>query len=306
MKAESDCIIHGVRNLSHAVLTLAICFVLPTISRGQDLNLSELSRDFNPHSKQQLQTADTARLEAPYLLAPHNSIREVIPKKYQQRYQRWKNEFLATAMGRRQWQMFQRNPDFTLTVTVSPDSPHGAKTGKFKWNDSGELVAATIALGAKIDEGYPSRAPYPVTESLAIELPYSTRGELLAATKIAHEFGHLNQVVSDGARFQLQNQLIHDYQKILLTNGHNVLDPMLSEWAERMGGTAAQISEDREYWSEVNALLYLLERRSKKSLQCALIKRIRDSIELYGKRYEKRFAQISESKASISGCRWAR
>src|SRR5712691_846954 len=79
-------------------------------------------------------------------------IREAVDNKYKKRYQVWKDEFLSTEIGRTQWDMFTKNPHLILTVTVSRSNSHGAGSGKYKWSESGELIAATITLGNRIDE----------------------------------------------------------------------------------------------------------------------------------------------------------
>src|SRR5882762_8785967 len=93
-------------------------------------------------------------------------IRESIDNRYKQRYQDWKNEFLSTEIGRTQWELYTRHPHLLLTITVVPGDSHGAGSGNYKWNDSGELIAATIVLGTRIDEGYPSSVYYPVMNAL--------------------------------------------------------------------------------------------------------------------------------------------
>ena len=63
-------------------------------------------------------------------------IREEIPAKYLERYQAWKNEFLATESGRQQWQRYATDPSLKLTITVTRDNAEGATTGKYKWNET--------------------------------------------------------------------------------------------------------------------------------------------------------------------------
>src|SRR5437763_16220795 len=88
--------------------------------------------------------------------------------------------------------MYSHHPRLQITITIGGKSVQGAGTGKYKWNDAGELVAATIMLGEKLDEGYPSAVYYPVMNALE---PFESKqligGSVLAATKIAHEFGHV-------------------------------------------------------------------------------------------------------------------
>src|SRR5438046_4671619 len=74
-------------------------------------------------------------------------IKEVIPDKYAKRYEEWKTEFLSTDIGKAQWEMYAHHPRLQLTITIGGKSVQGAGTGKYKWNEAGELVAATIVLG---------------------------------------------------------------------------------------------------------------------------------------------------------------
>src|SRR5438046_10387738 len=80
-------------------------------------------------------------------------IREVIPEKYQKRYDEWKSEFLSTDIGKAQWEMYAHHPKLILTITIANANKEGAGSGKYKWNDAGELDAATIRLGNQIDQG---------------------------------------------------------------------------------------------------------------------------------------------------------
>jgi hypothetical protein len=233
-------------------------------------------------------------------------IKEEIPAKYNARYGQWKSEFLSTEAGRSQWASYQSNPHFTLTIAIARENAEGATTGKYKWNDAGELVAATITLGARLDEGYPNPIYFPVMNSL-VPTESSSRidGNTLAATKIAHEFGHVNRTSKvDAAVYQLQGQLIPQYNKIFLTNGRNEKDPRLLEMAEKIGGTPVQIWEDREYWGEANAMVYLRDRFTDESMRCPLFSKIRHSVGLYAKSYEPRFVEIARATPSRKICGW--
>src|SRR6185295_15510666 len=108
-------------------------------------------------------------------------------------------------------------------IEISQDNTKGGTTGKYKWNASGELIAATITLGTKIDEGYPNPIYFPVMSSLTLpEVTYKIDQNVLAAAKIAHEFGHvLRTARMDAALYQRQSQLIPLYNKIFLSNGRN-------------------------------------------------------------------------------------
>lgn len=233
-------------------------------------------------------------------------IKEEVPSKYAARYRQWKAEFLATDAGRAQWEFYQSNPQFTLTITFSRENAEGATTGGYKWNSTGQLVAATITLGTRLDAGYPNPIYFPVMNSLVpTESSERFDGSTLAATKIAHEFGHVNRTVKvDPVLYQLQSQIIPQYNKIFLTNGRNENDPRLLEMAQKIGGTPVQIWEDREYWGETNAMLYLRDRFTEDSVRCALFTKIRYSIGLYAKSYEPRFVEIARTTPSHRICGW--
>lgn len=233
-------------------------------------------------------------------------IKEVVPDKYAPRYQQWKKEFLSTETGRQQWATFESNPRLTLTIKISRDNPRGAGTGQYKWDDAGKLVEATIVLGSSLNEGYPNPIYYPVMNSLMPqETSYADSRITLAAAKIAHEFGHLTRTADmDRALYELQNQLMPVYNKILLSNGRNINDPKLIELAQQMGGTPVEIWEDREYWGETNAMLFLRDRFAEADMRCALFGRIRHSVDLYAKNYTERFLKIAQSSPSLNRCGW--
>jgi hypothetical protein len=234
------------------------------------------------------------------------SLREVIPPKYQKRYEEWKAEFLATDIGKAQWEMYASHPRLVLTITIGGKNAEGAGTGGYKWNDKGELIAATIMLGERLDSGYPSAVYYPVMNALE---PFETRqligGSVLAATKIAHEFGHVMKISSTSQElYTLQVKLVPAYNKIFLSNGYNVNDPRLVEIAEKIGGNPVQIWEDREYWGEANAMLYLKDRVEKEKFHCRLFGKIKRAVEEYAKDYEQRFAEIAKEQGAMYTCGW--
>jgi YD repeat-containing protein len=233
-------------------------------------------------------------------------IREDIPEKYMARYQQWKKEFLATETARQQWAFYQTNPNFTLTIVVSRDNPEGGTTSNYRWNDAGRLVAATITLGYRLDAGFPNPVYFPVMNSL---LPTDTtrkiEGQTLAATKMAHEFGHVKRTAAgDSALYQLQSELMPQYNQIFLSNGRDLSDPRLIELARKMGGTPVEIWEDREYWGETNAMLYLRDRFAEDAFRCLLFSRIKRSVDLYAPGYEERFLNIAQSIPSGRHCAW--
>jgi len=233
-------------------------------------------------------------------------IHEDIAPKFTKRYQEWKEEFLSTDIGKAQWDMYSHHPYLQLTITVGGKNAEGAGTGKYKWNDKGELIAATIVLGERIHEGYPSAVYYPVMNALE---PFESRnliaGTTLAATKIAHEFGHVMKISSTPQDlYHLQVQLVPIYNKIFLSNGYNVNDPRLVDLAKKMGGNPVEIWEDREYWGEANAMLFLKDRVEKEKYHCRLFAKIKRAVEEYAKDYEARFAEIAKEQGAIYTCGW--
>lgn len=221
-------------------------------------------------------------------------IKEVIAEKYKKRYQLWKNEFLSTEVGRTQWEFYAHHPRFVLTITISRNMRNGAQTSDFKWSHSGELMAATITLSSRIDEGLYNPAYYPVTDALAQSASLNLISkEILAASTIAHEFGHVNRVASiNGTIYQLQQQLIPVYNSIFRSNGFNTRDPQLIELAQRMGATPVELHEESEYWGEANAVLYLRERIVKKKIQRLLFCEIKRKVEWFVPNLKDGFLQL--------------
>ena len=224
--------------------------------------------------------ANSARAEA---TLSGGNVKEFVPARYLKKYLRWKTEYLSTEAGRTQWERYARDGSFTLTIVVSPDMGHGGIVGGYRWDASGKLVAASVVLGGDLEGGYLPPYYYPVTSALtSVGERYRFGGEILAAAKIAHEFGHVNQAAeSDAAEFQLQNNLIDLYAKIFKETGYDRTDPRLAEIARRMGGTPSEIKREREYGAEANALLFLEERMRGEQGDRALFRRIRKSIHEY-------------------------
>jgi hypothetical protein len=271
----------------------------PSVNRGEQLWLDSFaefvlwsngfeSRDFF----ESYPTYDSKIVPTP----TDGGIRLDVPDKYKDRFDRWKEELLSTEFGRNQWDTYANNKEFILTIKVSSQKGKGAGTDGYLWDESGKFVGATITLGDDIDRGYPNPIYYPVMNSLSPEdTSYSISGKLLAATKMSHEFGHVNQTAKANRNFlQLQNKLMPEYTSIFLKNGRDTKDQKLVELAQRMGGTPVEIWESREYWSEVNAMLYLKERINKEDFYCFVFNKMRRNIEEYAKDYETRFDQYSE------------
>lgn len=276
---------------------------LAPIARSHARPLAKTSDTLERISGETLSTSTRASSAAP---SDSGGIREALSDKHQKRYQEWKTEFLSTDIGRAQWEMYAHHPRLVLTITVSDSNPEGAGTGKYKWNEAGELVAATITLGRHVDQGFPSSVYYPVMNALEpFESARLIGGNVLAATKIAHEFGHVMRIAgTPESLYKLQVQLVPVYNKIFLSNGHNVNDPRLVELAQKMGGNPVEIWEDREYWGEANAMMFLRDRVAKEKFHCRLFGKIKQAVEEYAKDYEERFAEIAKSQGAIYSCSW--
>lgn len=227
-------------------------------------------------------------------------IREDIPVKYQQKYQKWKVELMASDYGRQQWEKYSSNKNFILTITVSSKEGQGAGTGEYKWNDEGELVEATITLGTKLEKGFPNPIYFPVMNSLSgYNESYEISGNIVAAAKFAHEFGHVNSTSKTSSKvFRLQNTLMPTYNKILLDNGYNVRDQRLLDLVAQMGGTPVEIWENREYWGETNAMRYLLDRIHKEDFYCSVVNKIENNVKVYAKGYQDRFNEVAVAQTS--------
>jgi hypothetical protein len=222
-------------------------------------------------------------------------IREEIPLKYRERYEKWKSELRATDLGREQWDKYASNKSFILTIVVS-GGQKGAGTDKYLWNDEGQLVGATITLSAALQDGSPPPIYYPVLNSLSTDTTtYSISGPIVAATRLSHELGHVNQTSEASMKLiQQQNNLIVQYNSIFMENGLNSKDTRLLDLATQLKGTPVQIWESREYWSEVNAMLYLSQRISKENFYCFVFRKIRHNLETHAKAYEDRFSKYPE------------
>jgi hypothetical protein len=226
-------------------------------------------------------------------------IREQIPKQFCERYKRWKATFLSVETGRRLWLRYAANPAFRLTIIVSKSVGQGAKVDDLQWEE-GRLAAATITLGHQLDYGYPGRIDYPVLGSIPfVKTRWNERADdVLAAAKIAHEFGHVDQAANmDAATYQLQNDLSSVYSSHLLLNGHNADDPILVELASRMGGTPPEIKQQREYGAEIFSLRYLLSKLGANRCR-ELLRQVRKFLESEPARYS--FASQIQLKALAS------
>jgi hypothetical protein len=220
--------------------------------------------------------------------AADGGLTELVADKYRERYEEWKGEYLSTQTGRAQWERYARDANFALTVTVSPTLDMGAEAGEYRWDSDGRLIAATITLGARLDSGFPGAPNYPITCSLNpvnMRTDKECAGKVLAATKLAHEFGHVNHTAELGAvRYQTQNRLRLEYNQIFTTNGFNARDPRLDKLTAEMGGTPVEIARAREHRAEACAALYLLEKAAGKD-HAALPASVRRAVKSYLQAY---------------------
>ncbi len=241
-------------------------------------------------------SAESGTIQQTIIKTPlDGGIREEIADKYRERYAKWKREILSTEFGRQQWEAYADNKSFILTITISEKRGQGADTDKYLWDETGKLAGATITLGSQLNKGFPDPIYYPVMNSLfSNEDQYSISSSLLAATKIIHEIGHVNQTAgANRETIQIQTKLMPEYISIFLKNGRNSRDKELVELADKMGGTPVKIWENREYWSEVNAMSYLKERISNEIYYCSVFNKIQYNIEQYAKNYQDRFEQVA-------------
>src|SRR5215213_11668 len=173
-------------------------------------------------------------------------------------------------------------PIFRLKIIVSESLDQGGeiKLDDYRW-DEGGLTAATIILGHRLDRGYAEPIHYPVLSSLYYLRVGWDAGEpddILAATKFAHEFGHVDQAAkADPILFQLQNELSKVYASHFESNGYDADDPALAELAAQMGGVPTILKGQREYWAETYALRYLLS-RLRPGARRALLRSVRKSL----------------------------
>lgn len=216
-------------------------------------------------------------------------VREAVPDKYLKKYRRWKAEYLSTGEGRRQWRRYADDERFTLTITVSQELGRGGIVSDYRWDEAGRLVGATITLGSGLDGGLPPTLYYPVTSALgAAEEVAGLSGDILAAAKLAHEFGHVNRAADTGAAlFERQNTLSARYARLFEESGYNPRDPRVAEVTRLLGGTPFDIQLAREHGAEANTLAFLRERMSDESGRGALFRQIRKSVSEYGEKHPR-------------------
>jgi hypothetical protein len=228
-------------------------------------------------------------------------ITENIPNASKLNYEKWKAEFLSTEFGKQMWEKFATNKNLSVNIVMSDAIKQGGQTSDFVWDEQANLKSVTIYIGNKIDKGLPSSIYYPVMSSIdEFKSRKEISGATLAATKLAHEFGHVNQTFeANQAAFQIQNKLMPLYNSIFLKNGYNVADDRLVDLSNQMGGTPIKIWEDREYWGEVSAMTFLLEASKGKPFYCNLVEKISENVAAYAIGYEDRFTKVKANNTAI-------
>lgn len=142
-------------------------------------------------------------------------------------------------------------------------------------------MKTTITLGAKLNSGYPSGDNYPVTSSLRPDSGGTElSGDTIAATKLAHEFGHVEFTAGTPQNvFGRQNFLMPVWNSIFQATGQTSQPDI-----ERlMGGTPVQINMMRERGAEgAGAVPYLRDRFPGKPCE-NMPKRIQQAIQNFEK-----------------------
>ena len=278
------------------LLTFLFCGIFPaTELKAEDFhNYFSFCNEFeNQFYERQLNRT----IDSSVKMLPDGGIREVVPGRYRERFEKWKEEFLSTEFGREQWDEYAENKNFVLIIKITDEDGEGGGTSDYQWDENGNLVGATIVLGSRINKGFPSPVYYPVLNSLSVANSIDKEGEnTLAAVKLAHEFGHVNQTSkTDGNFFRQQNKLIIEYNKIFESNKFNTNEPRLTSLAQKLGGTPLDIWASREYWGERNAMFYLLDRLNSEKLYCPVVNKIGINVKTFAVNYEDRFSPVFKS-----------
>src|SRR5262249_24085373 len=111
-----------------------------------------------------------------------------------------------------------------------------------------------------------------------------TADSVLAAAKMAHEFGHIDHAATSNAHdYQLRDELLDIYSSQFKSNGYDINDPVLIELAGRLGGDPDEIHGQREFWAETYSLRYLLEKlgTGERRLLLRIVRKTLDSADAY-------------------------
>ena len=210
-------------------------------------------------------------------------IRQEFPNKYRDRFDKWKMELISTDYGRDLWDRFAEDRSLILRIVISREEGTGAWAGEYKRDQAGRLVEATVMLGDDLDSGYPAPVYYPVLNSLKRA---QVAGPVLAAAKMAHELGHVSQAADqDSTLVQLRERLSVLYNSRLTRVGFDERDKFLTYLAKQMGGTPEQISEEKEYASELYTFRYLESRIGGTKKFCRVVRQVHRNLETDGPKY---------------------
>jgi RHS repeat-associated protein len=179
------------------------------------------------------------------------------------RYEKWKEKFLSTEEGRKMWNKYADDKGFTLDISItdrgSDQQNGGAKVGDYKFDKDGNFTGASMTLGNNLENGVPN-SDYPVGSSLT-----DVDGLKKAASKIAHEFGHLEQFRAIGHRFFEQQQIIGEYnaRQTELTNNNATVEQRSSDsklanldgkFVNKFGRSMEQMRVQREWAADMYAI----------------------------------------------------
>lgn len=128
----------------------------------------------------------------------------------QKAYEKWKAAFLATEEGRKTWERYENDKNFKLKIVVadrgSDSQNRSAKVGDYVFDENGNFTGATMTLGRNLGKGVPGdNESYPVSSTLD-----ESDTAKVGASKIAHEFGHLDDFRSLGTTFYEQQKILDD------------------------------------------------------------------------------------------------
>ena len=182
----------------------------------------------------------------------------------QKAYEKWKAAYLATEQGRKTWKRYQDDKNFTLNIAVadrgSDSKNRAAMVGDFKFDSDGNFIGSTMTLGRNLGKDLPGDTEsYPVLSALDTQ-----DSSKIGASKIAHEFGHLDDLKSLGTTFYEQQKIL-DAIKDRVTElgsqkryGELGTDPTLKNLSDsfqkKFGVTTTQEGINRENRAEKQAI----------------------------------------------------
>jgi RHS repeat-associated protein len=119
-------------------------------------------------------------------------------------YKKWKEEYLKSEEGKKQWEKLDKDQSLTVTVKFDPEAKDST-TGDYKWDDSGKLTSATVTFGGKADD--------PNTTMNSSDYPF---GSTLVHTNerqvyaMGHEFAHVEAANTPEGRASIQEKSERD------------------------------------------------------------------------------------------------